>query len=98
MQPSDQAPAEITEGETPEAGMAGDAPTADDTVSEPAPVEGMAIESAAGEISASASAAVVPRQGSAEMLGDWLLSNENCLVHLLRKNSAFREKFNHRLE
>ncbi|MCA0939913.1 PRC-barrel domain-containing protein [Salipiger pacificus] len=79
IQPTDQAPAEQTEGETPDAGMAGDAPTTDNMATdnmetEPAPAEGLAAESAEGETPPPTSEAVVPQQDSAEMLGDWLLS------------------------
>jgi sporulation protein YlmC with PRC-barrel domain len=74
IQPTDQAPAEQTEGETPDAGMAGDAPAAGDIATEAAPAEGIAAESADSETTVPPSEAVVPQQDSAEMLGDWLLS------------------------
>lgn len=74
IQPTDQAPAEQTEGETPDAGMAGRAPAAGDMATESAPAEGMAAESADSETTVPPSDAVVPQQDSAEMLGDWLLS------------------------
>lgn len=74
IQPTDQAPAEQTEGETPDAGVAGSAPAAGDMATESAPAEGMAAESADSETTVPPSDAVVPQQDSAEMLGDWLLS------------------------
>ncbi|NDW02731.1 PRC-barrel domain-containing protein [Salipiger sp. PrR002] len=74
IQPTDQAPVEQTEGETPDAGMAGDAPAAGDMATESAPVEGIAAESSDSETTVAPSDAVVPQQDSAEMLGDWLLS------------------------
>ncbi|SDI82976.1 PRC-barrel domain-containing protein [Alloyangia pacifica] len=74
VQPTDQAPAEQTEGETPDDGMAGGAPAAGDMATESAPAEGMAAESADSETTVPPSDVVVPQQDSAEMLGDWLLS------------------------
>ena len=74
IQPTDQAPAEQTEGETPDVEMAGDTPAAGDMATESAPAEGMATESADSETTVPPSEAVVPQQDSAEMLGDWLLS------------------------
>ena len=74
IQPTDQAPAEQTEGETPDVEMEGDTPAAGDMATESAPAEGMATESADSETTVPPSEAVVPQQDSAEMLGDWLLS------------------------